>query len=186
MKKLIMTSIATILIGLGFAGTTLLENKELHAQTLKNTTENTDAANVSENKTNLDKKTSTVTYINEQEKKAVQHASSQKGQAAQSKQKTQSNKTITMEATAYTANCAGCSGVTRTGINLKANPNQKVIAVDPNVIPLGTKVHVEGYGTAVAGDIGSDIQGNRIDVFIPSRQNALDFGRKQVKVTILS
>ena len=87
--------------------------------------------------------------------------------------------------TAYTANCSGCSGRTATGINLRANPNIKVIAVDPSVIPLGTKVYVEGYGYATAEDIGGAIKGNRIDVFIPTQSAALQWGRKQVKVTIL-
>ncbi|MCD5325264.1 MULTISPECIES: LysM peptidoglycan-binding and 3D domain-containing protein [Pontibacillus] len=94
-------------------------------------------------------------------------------------------KTITVESTAYTANCAGCSGITSTGINLLANPDRKVIAVDPDVIPLGTEVYVEGYGKAVAGDIGSAIQGNKIDVFIPNRSDALNWGRRTVEVTIL-
>jgi len=97
-----------------------------------------------------------------------------------------SGKTMTMTATAYTANCAGCSGVTYTGINLKANPNQKVIAVDPRVIPLGSKVYVEGYGTAIAGDTGGAIKGNRIDVFIPDQASAMAYGIKTVKVTILN
>jgi 3D (Asp-Asp-Asp) domain-containing protein/LysM repeat protein len=92
---------------------------------------------------------------------------------------------ITVEATAYTANCTGCSGITKTGVNLKANPNAKVIAVDPTVIPLGSKVYVEGYGYATAEDIGGAIKGNRIDVFIPTQSGALQWGRKQVKVTIL-
>ncbi|RWZ52360.1 LysM peptidoglycan-binding domain-containing protein [Halobacillus fulvus] len=94
-------------------------------------------------------------------------------------------KTLTMEATAYTAFCEGCSGTTYTGIDLRANPDQKVIAVDPDVIPLGTEVYVEGYGKAVAGDIGGAIQGNRIDVFMPERSDALDFGRQTVEVQIL-
>ncbi len=94
-------------------------------------------------------------------------------------------KTLYMEATAYTAYCDGCSGITNTGINLRANPNKKVIAVDPNVIPLGSRVWVEGYGYAVAGDIGSAIKGNRIDVFVPSRSDALSFGRRKVQVKIL-
>jgi len=97
-----------------------------------------------------------------------------------------SGKTMTMTATAYTANCAGCSGVTYTGINLKANPNQKVIAVDPRVIPLGSKVYVEGYGTAIAGDTGGAIKGNRIDVFISDQSSAMAYGIKTVKVTILN
>ncbi|WP_226579118.1 LysM peptidoglycan-binding and 3D domain-containing protein [Halobacillus litoralis] len=95
-------------------------------------------------------------------------------------------KEFTAEATAYTAYCTGCSGVTATGIDLKANPNQKVIAVDPNVIPLGSKVYVEGYGVAIAGDTGGAINGNRIDVFMADRNDALDFGRKSVKVQVLA
>ncbi|MGP4059974.1 LysM peptidoglycan-binding domain-containing protein [Halobacillus sp. H74] len=95
-------------------------------------------------------------------------------------------KEFTAEATAYTANCTGCSGVTATGIDLNANPDQKVIAVDPNVIPLGSKVHVEGYGVAIAGDTGGAINGNRIDVFMPNREDALNFGRKSVKVQVLA
>lgn len=95
------------------------------------------------------------------------------------------SKEITVEATAYTASCEGCSGITKTGVNLKTNPDAKVIAVDPSVIPLGSKVHVEGYGYATAEDIGGAIKGNRIDVFVPTQNGALEWGRKQVKVTIL-
>lgn len=94
-------------------------------------------------------------------------------------------KEFTVSATAYTAYCNGCSGITKTGINLKQNPGLKVIAVDPNVIKLGTKVHVEGYGYAIAGDIGGAIKGNKIDVFIPSKADAYKWGRKNVKITIL-
>lgn len=90
-----------------------------------------------------------------------------------------------VEASAYTASCEGCSGITATGINLKTNPNAKVISVDPTVIPLGSKVYVEDYGEAIAGDTGGAIKGNRIDVFFPSQQDAINFGVKQLKVTIL-
>ncbi|PGL72567.1 3D domain-containing protein [Bacillus sp. AFS055030] len=103
-----------------------------------------------------------------------------------STKKATGSKVVTVEATAYTASCKGCSGITATGIDLKKNPNTKVISVDPNVIPLGSKVYVEGYGEAIAGDTGGAIKGNRIDVFIPNKQDAINFGRKQVKVTILN
>lgn len=96
-----------------------------------------------------------------------------------------SSNQITVEATAYTASCEGCSGITKTGVDLKANPDAKVIAVDPSVIPLGSKVYVEGYGYATAEDIGGAIKGNRIDVFVPTQSGALQWGRKTVKVTIL-
>lgn len=96
-----------------------------------------------------------------------------------------SGKEMTVTATAYTAYCKGCSGTTYTGINLRANPNQKVIAVDPSVIPLGSRVWVEGYGEAIAGDIGGAIKGNIIDVFLEHKQDAYNWGRRTVKIKIL-
>lgn len=98
----------------------------------------------------------------------------------------QEGRKLTVSATAYTANCAGCSGVTATGVNLHANPNAKVIAVDPNVIPLGSKVHVEGYGTFTAADTGGAIKGNKIDIFMPNKQEAIQFGRRNLEVTVLN
>lgn len=91
-----------------------------------------------------------------------------------------------VSATAYTAHCNGCSGITSTGINLRTNPDAKVIAVDPNVIPLGSKVWVEGYGYAVAGDTGGAIKGNKIDLHFPTKQAAYKFGRRQVKVKVIN
>ncbi|PEJ54504.1 MULTISPECIES: 3D domain-containing protein [unclassified Bacillus (in: firmicutes)] len=93
-------------------------------------------------------------------------------------------KVIKMKATAYTGSCKGCSGKTATGIDLKKNPKVKVISVDPKVIPLGSKVYVEGYGYAIAGDTGGSLKGNKIDVFIPSQKNALKWGVKTVTVKV--
>ena len=95
-------------------------------------------------------------------------------------------KEMTVTATAYTAYCTGCSGTTATGIDLRANPNQRVIAVDPRVIPLGSKVWVEGYGEAIAGDTGGAIKGHKIDVFIPTKESAMAWGVKTVKIKILN
>ncbi|ARF14246.1 G5 and 3D domain-containing protein [Sporosarcina ureae] len=89
-------------------------------------------------------------------------------------------------ASAYTAYCNGCSGITATGINLRANPNMKLIAVDPRVIPLGSKVWVEGYGYAIAGDTGGAIKGNRIDLHMPTKEAAYSFGRRQVKIKVIN
>ncbi|QFP93363.1 UNVERIFIED_ORG: L-alanoyl-D-glutamate-peptidase [Xanthomonas phage Xoo-sp15] len=100
-------------------------------------------------------------------------------------------RTITVEATAYTPHPSENGGtyggqvLTATGFNLSQNPNARVIAVDPRVIPLGTRVHVEGYGEATALDTGGAIKGNRIDVLLPTDSQANAWGRKQVKVTIL-
>ncbi|WP_212391531.1 3D domain-containing protein [Sporosarcina beigongshangi] len=93
---------------------------------------------------------------------------------------------LLVTATAYTAYCEGCSGTTAYGIDLRANPNRRVIAVDPRVIPLGTKVWVEGYGEAIAGDTGGAIKGHKIDVFIPSYDQAMEWGVKKVKMRVLN
>lgn len=106
--------------------------------------------------------------------------------ASESKPDKVSGKEMYVQSTAYTASCAGCSGKTATGIDLKANPHLKVIAVDPSVIPLGSKVYVEGYGVAVAGDTGGAIKGYKIDVFVPSKSAAMSWGRRTVKVTVLN
>lgn len=89
-----------------------------------------------------------------------------------------------VKSTAYTANCSGCSGRTKIGINLRKDPYRKVIAVDPKVIPLRTMVYVSGYGLAVAGDTGGAIKGRKIDVFMPSETKANSWGRRTVKIVI--
>ncbi|MBJ7964099.1 SH3 domain-containing protein [Bacillus cereus] len=97
---------------------------------------------------------------------------------------------LTVVATAYTADPSengtyGGRVLTAMGHDLTANPNMRIIAVDPEVIPLGSKVWVEGYGEAIAGDTGSAIKGNRIDVLMGSKSKAMNWGRQTVKVKIL-
>lgn len=96
-----------------------------------------------------------------------------------------SGETMTVEATAYTAECEGCTGITATGIDLNNDRNKKVIAVDPSVIPLGSTVKVDGYGTAIAGDTGGAIKGNIIDLHMPTTEDALQWGRQEVNIEIL-
>jgi uncharacterized protein YabE (DUF348 family) len=110
--------------------------------------------------------------------KEIQHTVSRSKSSSSSRE-------FYVSSTAYTANCSGCSGMTSTGFNLKANPNAKVIAVDTSVIPLGTRVWVEGYGYAVALDTGGAINGNKIDVFFGSKAEAYQWGRRTVLIKIL-
>lgn len=98
----------------------------------------------------------------------------------------ESGQEVFVNSTAYTASCNGCSGRTATGIDLKANPNAKVIAVDPSFIPLGTKVYVEGYGYAVAADTGGSVKGQKIDVFFSTKAEAYRWGNRQVKIKIIN
>lgn len=91
-----------------------------------------------------------------------------------------------VEATAYTPYCDGCSGISAAGIDLRSNPGLKLIAVDPNVIPLGSKVWVEGYGYAIAGDTGGAIKGNIIDLLVQTKEEAYSWGRRQVRIKVLN
>ena len=83
-----------------------------------------------------------------------------------------------MLATAYTADSAGGDGMTAIG----RRAGFGIVAVDPRVIPLGTRLYISGYGLAVAGDTGGDIVGNRIDLGFDSLRDAMLFGRRAVKV----
>lgn len=91
--------------------------------------------------------------------------------------RTVTGNTLTAQATAYTFTGYNTS----TGIT----PYRGVVAVDPNVIPLGTRLYIENYGEAVALDTGGSIKGNRIDLFFCTREEALNWGRRTVNVQIL-
>ncbi|UDK94991.1 DUF348 domain-containing protein [Lysinibacillus sphaericus] len=97
-----------------------------------------------------------------------------------------SGKEFYVTATAYTPYCKGCSGTSATGINLRSGSGLKVIAVDPSVIKLGSKVWVEGYGTAIAGDTGGSIKGNKIDILVQTDAQARNWGRKKVRIKVLN
>jgi 3D (Asp-Asp-Asp) domain-containing protein len=59
-----------------------------------------------------------------------------------------------------------------------------VVAVDPAVIPLGTRLTIPGYGDAVAADTGGAVRGATIDLWFPSVSQALAWGRRAVTVTL--
>jgi 3D (Asp-Asp-Asp) domain-containing protein len=101
---------------------------------------------------------------------------------------TSSNRLV-MEATAYTSGFESTGkhpGHPAFGITASGLPaGREVVAVDPNVIPLGTRLYVEGFGEVVAGDTGSAIRGNRIDVYFEDVTDAINFGRQDLVVYIL-
>ncbi|MFD2617164.1 3D domain-containing protein [Terrilactibacillus laevilacticus] len=117
--------------------------------------------------------------------KQSKHVENKSTHPVSSKKPSQKKQTLTVKSTGYTANDPGCIGITKTGLNLKQNPNSKVIAVDPSIIPLGTKVYVPGYGTAIAADTGGGINGHHIDIFFNEKSDALHWGVKEITVTIL-
>ena len=92
-----------------------------------------------------------------------------------------SGRAVYVSATGYSAFDPGNGKHTATGTMVRRG----VIAVDPSVIPLGTRVFIPGYGEAVAEDIGSSIHGYRIDVAFDSHAEALMFGRQDLEIFIM-
>jgi uncharacterized protein YabE (DUF348 family) len=96
---------------------------------------------------------------------------------------------LNMSSTAYDSSFESCGktpdhpqyGITYSGVKVRPG----IVAVDPRVIPLGTWLYVEGYGEALAADIGGAIKGNKIDLYFESPSVVDRYGRKQVKVYVL-
>lgn len=102
------------------------------------------------------------------------------------------NKVITVESTAYSNDVAdnkayGGRVLTATGHDVTDSiyyNGMRIIAVDPAIIPLGSKVHIQGVGDAIALDTGGRIKGHIVDLLVDSKQDAIQWGRRQIQVTI--
>lgn len=98
---------------------------------------------------------------------------------------------LTVTATAYDTSPGENGGHAKTAYGL--TPQYGVVAVDPNVIPLGTKLYIESsdggkswtYGYCIAGDTGGAIKGNKIDLCYNTRKECINFGRRSATVYIL-
>ncbi len=88
---------------------------------------------------------------------------------------------MSMEATAYLPTDGSAEGVTAMGIPASYG----VVAVDPDVIPLGSRVYIPGYGEAIAADTGGAIYGYKIDLCMENYYEAMDFGRRNITVYVL-
>ena len=108
---------------------------------------------------------------------AVAHAPKLVTAASSSK----AGKRLRVVATGYSADEPGAASNTRTGHRVQRG----VIAVDPKVIPLGTRVYIPGYGWAIASDTGGLIKGNRIDLCFDTAQECERWGRRSVVVILL-
>lgn len=132
-----------------------------------------------EAKSNKETKTAAEPEVKSEAPKAETKSESK----TETKSESKSGKWVSVRATAYSTNQPELSDTTATGINLHNNPS--VIAVDPSVIPLGSKVYIPGYGNFVAGDTGGAINGNRIDIHMTSLNSARAFGRKTMEIQIV-
>lgn len=118
----------------------------------------------------------------EAKKKVVnQSRSSSKGTAQSS----------TFSVTNYTVNCTGCTGITKSGKNVRNtiyHNGMRVVATDTSIIPLGSIIEISVAGNAFkaqALDIGGAIKGYEIDLLVSSNSEAVKFGRKKASVKVL-
>lgn len=90
-------------------------------------------------------------------------------------------RSLNVRATGYTRYDEGCSSYTSTGAYLQRG----IIAVDPDVIPIGTRLYIPGYGQAVAADVGGAIEGNVIDLAFDSVDEAYEWGNRYVTIYVM-
>ena len=98
-------------------------------------------------------------------------------------------RTINMKITAYDLSYESCGkspdhpayGITSTGKKVKDG----YVAVDPEVIPYGTRMYIDGYGVVQAEDTGGDINGNRLDIYMSSKDDCIKWGIQDRKVYII-
>ena len=85
-------------------------------------------------------------------------------------------------ASGYSANdpAQGTNSTTATG----AKVQEGIVAVDPDMIPLGTEIEIKGMGIFVAEDTGGKIKGNRIDIYFDTKQEAKEFGQQGIWVKV--
>lgn len=88
---------------------------------------------------------------------------------------------MVMEASAYLPSDGGGAGITATGLPARHG----VAAVDPNIIPLGSRLYIPGYGVAIAADTGGMIEGHMIDLCMEDYGSAIEFGRRDIEVYVL-
>jgi 3D (Asp-Asp-Asp) domain-containing protein len=152
----------------------IIEQQDAHIRSLEKELESRDQY-VSELEKTLEKEREKLTELSEKNRQLEERIDS----------------LLKIEATGYTPKCVGCSGITFTGIDVRGDSfheGKRIIAVDPEVIPLETtvKVHTgDGSFLATTQDVGGDIEGHRIDVLFQSKKDAQEFGRQDVVVEII-
>lgn len=130
---------------------------------------------------------------NERLKKRRNNSNVSCGDNRSSSMVSQQTRLIEVEATFYTPRCAGCIGITATGLDVRNTiytpEGHRVIAVDPSIIPLGSTVQVTLENgdsfTARAEDTGGAIKGRKIDVLVATKSEAYELGRQTASVEII-
>lgn len=93
---------------------------------------------------------------------------------------------VTMNTSAYTPYCVGCSGITASGKNVKVSQTHngyKIVAAPPQY-KFGTRMYIPGFGNAIVLDRGGAIKGNKLDLLVRTKSQAYAWGRKNVTVTV--
>lgn len=158
------------------------EKAEREAQNNSNKNNNSNSSNSNSNSSNNSSSSNSSSNNSNNTTSNNSSNSSSSNNTNSSNSNTSGKKTFTMEATAYSGH-----NTTAMGPRPVREPNGiSTVAVDSSVIPLGSKVYVEGYGVAIASDTGGAIKGNKIDLFMNSESECLQFGRRPVTVTILA
>lgn len=148
--------------------------------------------NLKTNSINIIEQQQIISRKNTEIKALTNKINKQSKEISRAKSETSVNsKTIAFVATAYVSDCNGCTGITATGVDVRNtiyHKGYRVIAVDPKIIPLNSVVRVntgdESF-MAIASDTGGAIKGYKVDLLVGSTNEAWDFGKKTISITVL-
>ena len=177
-KKMIIITLITILVLFTYVSYMGLVNE------VESLTNNTNELNIEIEKLNKDINilNEEIETVNNKNKSLNSEIKKLKGSKATSRGSSNRKLLGTFEATAYDDSPESQGKWVGKTATPGLKPQVGVIAVDPRVIPLGTKLYVEGYGKCLAGDTGGAIKGHRLDLFFNTKSEVKNWGRKKVKV----
>lgn len=156
-------------IGNGVSSANALENTELA---------NLETDNSDKNTKSRARKAATKSSQPTQETNAT-------AKSADNQSDTETNEVVESKAASYTATAYALRGRTASGAGVKRG----IIAADPRVLPLGTKVRLSAgtwSGTYTVADTGGAVKGRKIDVWVPNNHEARRFGRRKIMLTVIN
>lgn len=141
---------------------------------------------IDEQKRLMDLRKQELETLREVKSKSVNFNDDKKGSDVQGGRK------LNMQVTAYGADCNGCTGITATGVDVRNTTTyqgMRIIATDPNIIPMYSIVRIDlksgGSFTAISLDTGGAIKGHIVDYLVGSERESVNFGRQNATVTVL-
>jgi 3D (Asp-Asp-Asp) domain-containing protein len=186
-KSVTVCALGGVLIGTTLPGNPLMRNAEAQKAPVKTDEQSFSTSESAATRTSAPRSSQKAVHPQTQQRLHSDRGTTRKGDTVRHKQapKDVGDRLGTFSVTAYThyRNPRGGLNETAAGTLPKAG---RTVAVDPRVIPLGSRIYITGVGERIAEDTGGKIKGKKLDLFLSSVQDCLQFGVRQYEVHLLA